>query len=400
MKKNENTTTTIEAAEIAMSAEARAVWENAMSVDNISDETAVYVAERFAAGDFPEEALADMLRLVEAIGAQNLPKMPKPLTAEEKAAQEERARKAKEERKAEEVANKAALNRVLQDAEEKTAQELCDILNQTADRNEHAPIKAAIEAKLQDENKAAIKAEVETFARTARKDETLFWANLVMNPYATIYTLTESEEGEYSLSERNRRLTFSQIDKRYQELYNGQTIANEKNYVRMIARITNNLYRNTCSDLSADAGEDRAVIRVAAIIDGETTMREVDFSKASKTAIKAQIQAYVDTIMPEAQRVLICSADVNYIIKGFDNAKDGTVKTANEKKVEILIFDSIKSLYTKEAYKVESKAACHKQPEPKKSERTEKQEEIMSKVGERAEAANTLSKRDEQTTED
>lgn len=280
--------------------------------------------------------------------------------------------------------------------EDKTAAEVVSILNQTEDKNLHAPIIAAIEEKLKEENKEAVKIDVETFAHCYKTDEALFWKNMIELPYATIHRLVEDENDGYILKPSKRRILFSQVDSVYQQENSGKSIAAGKNYVRMIARITDNLYKSKCADLSAEAGKDCAVVRVMSNIDGETVMREVDFSKSSIGGIKDQIQALVDTILPENERVKICSADVRYIQTVTASGNESKVKTANEKNVEKAIFDAIKTRRLGVAYEVESRAKCHKaeKKEVKKSERTEKQEEVMSKVPDRPEAAATLSKKE------
>ena len=280
--------------------------------------------------------------------------------------------------------------------EDKTAAEVVAILNQTEDKNLHAPIIAAIEEKLKEENKEAVKIDVETFAHCYKTDEALFWENMIELPYATIHRLVEDENDGYILKPSKRRILFSQVDSVYQQENSGKSIAAGKNYVRMIARITDNLYKSKCADLSAEAGKDCAVVRVMSNIDGETVMRDVDFSKSSIGGIKDQIQALVDTILPENERVKICSADVRYIQTVTASGNESKVKTANEKNVEKAIFDAIKTRRLGVAYEVESRAKCHKadKKQAKKSERTEKQEEVMSKVPERPEAAATLSKKE------
>ena len=280
--------------------------------------------------------------------------------------------------------------------EDKTAAEVVAILNQTEDKNLHAPIIAAIEEKLKEENKEAVKIDVETFAHCYKTDEALFWENMIELPYATIHRLVEDENDGYILKPSKRRILFSQVDSVYQQENSGKSIAAGKNYVRMIARITDNLYKNKCADLSAEAGKDCAVVRVMSNIDGETVMREVDFFKFSIGGIKDQIQALVDTVLPENERVKICSADVRYIQTVTASGNESKVKTANEKNVEKAIFDAIKTRRLGVAYEVESRAKCHKadKKQTKKSEHTEKQEEVMSKVPERPEAAATLSKKE------
>lgn len=279
--------------------------------------------------------------------------------------------------------------------EDKTAAEVVAILNQTEDKNLHAPIIAAIEEKLKEENKQAVKIDLETRAHCYKQDESLFWDTMIVSPYAPVMKLAEDDNG-YILKTCKKRVLFSQVDSVYQEINAGKTIASGKNYVRMIARITDNLYRSKCADLSDGAGKNCAVIRVSAIFDGETVMREVDFSKCSIGAIKTQIQALVDTILPESERVNICSADVRYIQTVTASGAESKVKTANEKNVEKAIFDAIKTRRLGNSYEVQSLAKCHKDAEKKaeKPDRNEKQEEVMSKVPERPEAAATLSKKD------
>lgn len=273
-----------------------------------------------------------------------------------------------------------------------TAAEVVAILNDTEDKNLHAPILTAIDEKIKTENKASLTAAIKSFVKTANEDKTLFWDEFIRNPYAPAVKLSMNKEtGEYSLEPTTKYILFSKVDSVYQDEFNGESIANAKNYLRMIARITDNLYRATCSDLSAGVDRSLAVVRVKATIDGETTMREVDFTKTSNGGICEQMQAFVDTVMPDGQRVLLRNADVNYVRLSIANGKNGNVVTGKEGAVERLMFDAIAKRYTNSAYTVESKAACHKEPK-QKNERTEKQEEVMSKVPERPEAAATLSK--------
>lgn len=278
-----------------------------------------------------------------------------------------------------------------------TAQTLCDLLNKTEDKNLHEPIKTALEERLKEENKKSVKAGLEAFANKAKNDPNLFWTEFINDPAVSVRKFTENDDGTFELEPAKRRVTFSQIDKVYGDLNDGKTIAESKNYARMLAHITNNLYRLTCADLSEEAGAKCAVVRVTANINGEKTMREVDFSKASKSGIKAQMQAFLDTVMPQNQRILVCSADVNYVNKAFVAAKDGTVKTAKEKRTEAIIWEAVKVRKNNEAYKVESQADCHKEPqkEGKKSEFTEAKEEKMSKVPNRPESEAVLSKTEE-----
>ena len=279
---------------------------------------------------------------------------------------------------------------------DKTAAEVLNILNGTDDRNLHKPIIEIIEKKLQEENKKTVKAGLENFANMAKDNSDQFWTTFINEPFVPARKFTENKDGTYALEPVKRKVNFSQIDKVYGDLNDGKTIAESKNYVRMLDHITNNLYRQTCADLSTEAGEKCAVVRVAANIEGEKTMREVDFSKASKSALKTQIQAFLDTTMPDNVRPLVCSADVNYILKAFETAKDGIVKTAKEKRTETIIWEAVKIRANKRAYTVESQADCHKDPnakkEVKKSEFTESQEEKTSKIPERPEAVATLSK--------
>lgn len=277
---------------------------------------------------------------------------------------------------------------------DKTAAELVELLNKTEDKTAFDALLKVVEDKLKDENKLAVKAAITAFAYSANADVSAFWDGFIRKPYVTVSKLAENKEtGEFSIESAGRRVQFSKIDAAYQEMYNGETIANAKNYLRMIARITDNLYRATCTDLSKDLDRNQAVIKVAAKIDGETTMRNVDFTKTSNGGICEQMQAFVDTVLPDGQRVLLRNADVNYIRLSVANGKNGKVVTGKETMVENLIFDAIAKRYTQTAYEVESKAAIHKADKPKKSDRSEKQEEATSKIPERPEAEATLSKK-------
>lgn len=274
-----------------------------------------------------------------------------------------------------------------------TSAEILALLNAEADRNKHKPIKTALDEVLKAENKALVKSAVETFVNQYTRDEAVFWTAFINTPYATIYKLSENEDAKdgedvYSLKPSNRRILFSQVDKVYAEKHNGQTMAQAKNYVRMIARFTHNLYLNECGGLSDGAGDKCAVIKVAYNGEkSESKVANVDFGKYSKSAMKAQLQAIVDTILPADQSVPMVSADLNFVIRAYAKADldSGKVKAGAEKVVERIIFTAVRMRKNGIKYEVESKANCHKSKDdkPKVSERTEKQEEVMSKVPDR-----------------
>lgn len=273
---------------------------------------------------------------------------------------------------------------------ELTSAQILELLNAESDLNKHAPMKKAMDEVLKVENKALVKSTVETFVNQYTREESAFWTAFINSPFATVYKLTENEEAEdgerYSLSAVNRRILFTQVDKVYAEKHNGQTMAQAKHYPRLIARFTDNLYRRECDKLSKETGEKSAVIRVA--YNGnksEDKIAEVDFGKTSKTEMKKQLQAIVDAIMPSEQSVPMITADLNFVIRAFAKADldSGKVKTGKETVVERIIFTAIRKRKNGEAYEVESNAKCHAQEKPKKSERTEKQEEVMSKVSDR-----------------
>lgn len=275
------------------------------------------------------------------------------------------------------------------------ASELVAVLNKAEDKETIKALRELVEEKVKAENKTLVKAGIKAFAMSANDNLTAFWDSFIRNPYVPAIKLTEDDEtGEFSIEPTTKYVLFSKVDAVYQDEFNGESIANAKNYLRMIARITDNLYRATCSDLSNGVDRNLAVVRVKAVIDGESTMREIDFTKTSNGGICEQMQAFVDTIMPDGQRVLIRNADVNYVRMTVANGKNGKVVTGKEGAVERLIFDAIAKRYTQTAYEVESKAACHKSKDDRRSDRTEKQEEAMSKVPERPEAAATLSKKE------
>lgn len=276
-----------------------------------------------------------------------------------------------------------------------SASELVAVLNKADDKETVKALRDLVEEKVKAENKALVKAGVKAFAMSANDNLTAFWNSFIRNPYVPAIKLTENDEtGEFSIEPTTKYVLFSKVDAVYQDEFNGESIANAKNYLRMIARITDNLYRATCSDLSNGVDRNLAVVRVKAVIDGETTMREIDFTKTSNSGICEQMQAFVDTVMPDGQRVLLRNADVTYVRLSIANGKNGKVVTGKEGAVERLMFDAIAKRYTQTAYEVESKAACHKSKDDnKKSERTEKQEEATSKIPERPEATATLSKK-------
>lgn len=273
---------------------------------------------------------------------------------------------------------------------ELTSAQILELLNAEPDLNKHAPMKKAMDEVLKDENKALVKSAVETFVNQYSREESAFWTAFINAPFATVYKLSENEEAEdgerYSLTSSKRRILFSQVDKVYAEKHNGQTMAQAKHYPRLIARFTDNLYRHECGNLSDGAGEKSAVIRVA--YNGnksEDKTAEVDFGKCSKGEMKKQLQAIVDAILPAEQSVPMVSADLNFVIRAYAkaNCDTGKITGGAEKAVERIVFTAVRMRKNGEAYEVESKAKCHATEKPKKSERTEKQEEVMSKVGDR-----------------
>lgn len=273
---------------------------------------------------------------------------------------------------------------------ELTSKQIVELLNAESDLNKHAPMKKALDEVLKAENKARVNQTVEAFVNQYVREESAFWAAFINSPFADVLKLDEREEPEdgerYALSVKKRRILFTQVDKVYAEKLNGQTMAQAKHYPRLIARFTDNLYRHECGNLSEEAGAKSAVIRVA--YNGnksEDKIAEVDFGKCSKGEMKKQLQAIVDSILPADQSVPMVSADLNFVIRAYAKADldSGKVKTGKETVVERIIFTAIRKRKNGEAYEVESNAKCHAQEKPKKSERTEKQEEVMSKVPDR-----------------
>lgn len=269
----------------------------------------------------------------------------------------------------------------------KTATELLAEINSTEDENVRKTIRATLEEVVKQDNKAITKTAIRNLATMFTADPALFWTEMVNNPYAPISKLKENEDGIFELAPAKRRILFSQVDHVYGEDNNGQTIAQNKNYHRMIARITNNLYRLTCNELSE--GATQAVIKTK--YHGKEEEIAVDFTGTSIAALMAQVQALVDTIFPADQTTKMVRADVRYLMKAFTNAKEGEVKTANEKKVEAAVLDAFRIRKAEQAYKVTSTAKCHKEPKSK-PERTEAQEEKTSRIPERPEAVETVSK--------
>lgn len=272
---------------------------------------------------------------------------------------------------------------------ELTSAQILELLNAESDLNKHAPMKKAMDEVLKAENKALVKCAVETFANQYEREESLFWDAFINHPFAEVFKLVENEDADdgerYALKSSNRRILFTQVDKVYSEKHNGQTMAQAKHYPRLIARFTDNLYRHECGNLSEETGKS-AVIRVA--YNGnksEDKTAEVDFGKCSKGEMKKQLQAIVDAILPAEQSVPMVSADLNFVIRAYAkaNCDTGNIVGGAEKAVERIIFTAVRKRKNGEAYEVESKAKCHAQDKPKKSERTEKQEEVMSKVGDR-----------------
>ncbi len=268
----------------------------------------------------------------------------------------------------------------------KTAAELLDELNAVTDENIRKTIVVQLAEVLKSENKAATKTAIRALVTKYAEDQSAFWTELVNNPYAPILKLKENEDGNFELTPGKRRILFSQVDHAYGEDNNGRSIAQSKNYHRMFARLTNNLYKATCAELSEEA---KAVIRVK--YHGKDEEMAVDFTGTSIGALLAQVQAIVDTIFPADQTAKMVRADVRYLLKAFTNAKEGEVKTANEKKVEAAVLDAFRVRKAEQAYKVTSTAKCHKEPKVK-AERSEAVEEQTSRIPERPEAVDTVKK--------
>ena len=248
---------------------------------------------------------------------------------------------------------------------------------------------------LKERNKDNVAERIGALAAMARDNRAIFWATFLENPYATVQRLSSNKDTNgYVLNDGRRRIRFEQVDTAYGDRYDGETIARSKRYVGMIARFTHNLYRAECKELSEGGA---AVVHVNFNGKAEAKTAEYDFSGYSNGALQSQLDAIANVILPDNMGIHLVKADVRYVRTAFAQVKEGKVKTMDEKTVSNLIFDAIAVRAEGKTYIVESRAKCHKDGnKTKKSERTEKQEEIMSKVPDRPEAAATLSKRAEE----
>lgn len=268
-----------------------------------------------------------------------------------------------------------------------SALEIVKLLNEEQDLNKHAPMKKALEEVLKNENKEHMIQAVAEFVKEYGQDTNAFWNRFITDPFAPRFSMVEDTEAEerYSLKEGQKRISFLKVDAKYQEENHGQTMAQAKNYCRMLARFTDNIYRKVCGELSAGCDKKQAVIRVTFHGAKEDYKKDVDFSATTSKAMKAQMQAIVDTILPETHSVLVRDADLSFVLKVAQKASldNGAVKTGKEVLILNAIMKAVDMVKNERTYVVESAAECHKEKKAKKSDRTEAQEEKTSKIPDR-----------------
>ena len=263
-----------------------------------------------------------------------------------------------------------------------TIEERLDALNNTSSKDLAYKIQTGLESDLKAENEENVKLAVETFAHEAARDVDNFFACFIKAPYAPVRKLKQDKDsGEWSIVPAQKRISFTQVDHKYGEENKGQTIANTKYYVGMIARFTNNLYRAKAGELSEGVGKEQAIVRVQ--YNGTDEQKEYDFSGCSIGKLAEQLDAIVKTIMPEGKEIKTVRADVRYIMTAFATAKEGKVKTMNEQRVTLAIFDALRVRMESKAYVIESSAKCHKS---KVSDRKPSDEEKSSRIPDRPES--------------
>lgn len=261
--------------------------------------------------------------------------------------------------------------------------ELVEALN--AENNVAAADKflAALNEGIKAENKATIASAVESFVKSAEASPVDFFRSFIADPFVKVKRVKkDNKSGEYSLVDAVRQISFAEVENAYGNAHKGQTLAQSKRYVGMIAHFTHNLHANLCGALSEE-GQKVTVKK----FNGQQ-VEEYDFTGTSIGKLQTQLNAIVSTILPEGMTIQMVKADVRAIMAAHQTEKFMEFTTAAEKKVLNQIFGAMRIRMAGNAYVVNSKAACHK---AKESNQTPAQEERTSKIPERAEAEQTLS---------
>ena len=267
-----------------------------------------------------------------------------------------------------------------------------------AEETEKSAIMKELETALKDQNATLKKSAISTLLSTADKDGlAAFWMAYLATPNYTALGMRENAEtGELETVERVRPVYLDELEKAWDAMHDGQTLARAKNYSRMMAHFIKNVVRHQAGDLSEhDKGEKCAIVTVKKFRGDELETQEVDFSGVSVGALLKQLRTIVETILPEGMAPNMLKADVRAILMAAQTSKELDFKGKKERAMLRLVLDAAQKRITGEAYTYESAAKCFKEPKPKMAneQQSAKTEEKMSKVPERPEAAKTLGKK-------
>ena len=261
--------------------------------------------------------------------------------------------------------------------------EMIEALNAESNVAAADKLLATLNEAVKAENKAIIAAAVESFVKSAEASPADFFRAFIADPFVNVKRVKkDSKSGEYSVVDAVRQVSFAEVETAYGKAHKGQTLAQSKRYVGMIARFTHNLHANLCGALSEEGS------KVTVSKYNGQTVEEHDFNGTSIGKLQTQLNAIVSTILPEGMTLQMVKADVRAIMAAHQTEKFMEFTTAAEKKVLNQIFGAMRIRMAGKAYTVNSKALCHK---AKESNQTPAQEERTSKIPERAEAEQTLS---------
>lgn len=270
-----------------------------------------------------------------------------------------------------------------------TAAEILEALNNEKNTDNVPKLAAALDEAVKADNAKIVHGAVMDFVRAAEQDKSVFFRSFITNPYVTIQRVKMNKEtGKRELSDGKRQISFSEIEKEYGKNHDGESLAQAKRYIGMIARFTHNLHANLCGALSEDAG-DAGIVKVETYNGVDVNIKEYDFTGNSITKLHEQLNAIVSTILPQDMELKMVKADVRAIMAAHQTEKFMEFTTAAEKKVMNQIFGAMRVRMTGKAYSVTSKALCHK----KKNKRSEKQEEKTSRIPDRPGSKEMLSKK-------
>ena len=242
---------------------------------------------------------------------------------------------------------------------------------------------SALNETIKAENKEIIESAVESFVKSAETDPADFFRAFIADPFVNIKRVKkDNKSGEYSVVDAVRQVSFAEVETAYGKAHKGQTLAQSKRYVGMIARFTHNLHASLCGALSEEG--QKVTVRK---FNGQKA-EEYDFTGTSIGKLQAQLNAIVSTILPDGMTIQMVKADVRAIMAAHQTEKFMEFTTAAEKKVMNQIFGAMRIRMAGKAYTVNSKALCHK---AKESNQTPAQEEKTSKIPERPEAEQILS---------